>query len=106
MGGCEAAGCRKEPVKLGGGGCDIIGACGVGPPLYIGTLTSSSITGSVPWSYGHRSPRIQKPFSLKQGRSKLTTKKSKCFNIWVKFSLKILGPINCKLKNIINKKVI
>lgn len=48
MGGCEAAGCRKEPVKLGGGGCDIIGACGVGPPLYIGTLTSSSITGSVP----------------------------------------------------------
>ena len=30
-----------------------------------GKVTSSTITGSLPWSYGHMSPLIQKPFSTK-----------------------------------------
>lgn len=53
----------------GGGGGRPGGGCGSTPGIggwkgnILGKLTSSTTTGSLPWSKGHMSPRMQKPFS-------------------------------------------
>lgn len=46
----------------GGGGPSTTGGC-AGKGRMPGRFTSSTTTGSLPWSKGHISPLIQKPFS-------------------------------------------
>lgn len=52
------------------GGGSVIGGMGIrgragggGNGIMVGSVTSSTIRGSLPWSKGQRSPRIQNPFS-------------------------------------------
>lgn len=40
------------------------GMPGGGNGIMAGSVTSSTIRGSLPWSKGQRSPRTQKPFSV------------------------------------------
>lgn len=47
----------------GGGGASTTGRGWPGKGRMLGRLTSSTTTGSLPWSNGHMSPRMQKPFS-------------------------------------------
>lgn len=47
------------------GGMGILGRTGGGGNgIMVGSVTSSTIRGSLPWSKGQRSPRIQNPFSV------------------------------------------
>lgn len=50
----------------GGGGASTPGIGGGWKGNIFGKLTSSTTTGSLPWSKGHMSPRMQKPFSGKE----------------------------------------
>lgn len=52
----------------GGGGASTPGIGGGWKGSMLGRLTSSTTTGSLPWSKGHMSPRMQKPFSGKHSR--------------------------------------
>ncbi len=52
------------------GGGSVIGGMGIrgrlgggGNGIMVGSVTSSTIRGSLPWSKGQRSPRMQNPFS-------------------------------------------
>lgn len=47
----------------GGGGPSTTGGC-AGKGNIPGRFTSSTTTGSLPWSKGHMSPLIQNPFSV------------------------------------------
>lgn len=60
-GGGSRAGGGGRP---GGGGPSPTGSGAGGKGRMLGRLTSSTTTGSLPWSNGHISPRIQKPFSV------------------------------------------
>lgn len=50
----------------GGGGGSTPGIGGGWKGSMLGKLTSSTTTGSLPWSKGHMSPLMQKPFSRKE----------------------------------------
>lgn len=52
----------------GGGGPSTTGGC-AGKGSMPGRFTSSTTTGSLPWSKGHMSPLIQKPFSVRKKRN-------------------------------------
>lgn len=65
-GGCPWGG---RGMGMPGGG-SVIGGMGIrgrlgggGNGIMVGSVTSSTIRGSLPWSKGQRSPRIQNPFS-------------------------------------------
>lgn len=49
--------------RPGGGGGSTPGIGGGWKGSILGKLTSSTTTGSLPWSNGHMSPLMQKPFS-------------------------------------------
>lgn len=55
----------------GGGGPSTTGRGGGWKGRMLGRLTSSTTTGSLPWSNGHMSPRMQKPFSERQKESEV-----------------------------------
>lgn len=50
----------------GGGGGSTPGIGGGWKGSILGKITSSTTTGSLPWSNGHMSPLMQKPFSEKE----------------------------------------
>lgn len=51
--------------RPGGGGASTPGIGGGWKGSILGKFTSSTTTGSLPWSKGHMSPLMQKPFSGK-----------------------------------------
>lgn len=51
--------------RPGGGGASTPGIGGGWKGSILGKFTSSTTTGSLPWSKGHMSPLMQKPFSRK-----------------------------------------
>lgn len=66
-GGCPWGG--RGGMGMPGGG-SVIGGMGIrgrlgggGNGIMVGSVTSSTIRGSLPWSKGQRSPRMQNPFS-------------------------------------------
>lgn len=70
-------GLRLTGGSRGGGG----GRPGGGGPSgggwkrgMLGRLTSSTTTGSLPWSKGHMSPRMQKPFSERKKKTERLSK--------------------------------
>lgn len=64
--------CGGGGIRMLGGG-SVMGGMGIrgrgipggggGNGIMVGRMTSSTISGSFPWSKGHRSPETQKPFS-------------------------------------------
>lgn len=67
----------------GGGGPSTTGGC-AGKGSIPGRFTSSTTTGSLPWSKGHMSPLIQNPFSASKGLLEINVKSSGNTNyLWV-----------------------
>lgn len=54
---------------IGGMGMRAGGIPGGGKGIILGRATSSTISGSLPWSYGQSSPRTQNPFSGRREES-------------------------------------
>lgn len=75
-GGCPWGG---RGMGMPGGG-SVIGGMGIrgrlgggGNGIMVGSVTSSTIRGSLPWSKGQRSPRIQNPFSANKNKKNKST---------------------------------
>lgn len=74
-GGCPWGG--RSGMGMPGGG-SVIGGMGIrgrlgggGNGIMVGSVTSSTIRGSLPWSKGQRSPRMQNPFSANKKKPTL-----------------------------------